>query len=172
PDLVDWCSVELIVSPTRMARPRLLPGDGPRIATRIRSMRPMSSVSTAPPVRHGLCALYLRIGGTRYKIRRVRPAPARFTAFWVVRALGGERAGAVYSVAVPRGREPGCTCPDHEVNGAICKHLMALAALGLIRRPRAARPRRPRQPGRQALRRLDQTARAHPTEIAAEGAPL
>jgi hypothetical protein len=43
-----------------------------------------------------------------------------------------------------RGEQPGCTCPDHEISGATCKHVMALAALGLVRRPRAARPKKAR----------------------------
>jgi hypothetical protein len=45
-----------------------------------------------------------------------------------------------YSVAQPKGEPVGCTCPDHEQRGSICKHIMALVALGLIPLPKAARP--------------------------------
>ena len=43
----------------------------------------------------------------------------------------GERAGKLYSVALVN-REAGCTCPDAEVNGATCKHVMALRAIGFL----------------------------------------
>jgi len=108
----------------------------------------MSTVSTAPPVRpvrHGLCRLTLRIGGTDYRLRPV-PAPPGFRSVWTLRKLDPDRAPATYTVADPkaRGEQPGCTCPDHELSGATCKHVMALAALGLVRRPRAARPTKAR----------------------------
>jgi hypothetical protein len=50
---------------------------------------------------------------------------------FALRSLTGERAGAIYSVAVVD-REAGCTCPDAETNGAVCKHVMALRAVGLL----------------------------------------
>ena len=91
------------------------------------------------PVRHGIARLTLRIGGTDYRLRPM-PAPPGFRAVWVLRKLDphGEVA---YSVAAPKGQPAGCTCPDHEYNGATCKHIMALAALGLIPRPKAAKPK-------------------------------
>jgi SWIM zinc finger len=90
-----------------------------------------------PPVHHGIARLTLRIGGTDYRLRPM-PAPPGFKAVWVLRKLdpGGEVA---YSVAAPKGQPAGCTCPDHEHNGATCKHIMAMAALGLIPRPKAPR---------------------------------
>jgi hypothetical protein len=102
-----------------------------------------------------------------YKLRPAKPAPDGFTAVWILHKLDPERS-AVYSVAVPKGEPPGCTCPGHEINRSICNHLMALATLGLIRRPRAARPKKARQPSRKSLRLHDKTARQHLAEIAAE----
>jgi hypothetical protein len=128
-----------------------------------------------PPVRHGLCRLTLRIGGTDYRLRPM-PAPPGFKAVWVLRKLdpGGEVA---YSVAVPKGEPAGCTCPDHEINGAICKHILALAAVGLIPKPKVPKPRRPRKRdlrlhaknARQAIaeaKALPVEARRHLAEIA------
>jgi len=88
-----------------------------------------------PPARHGTCRLQITIGGTPYSLRPI-PAQPRGVTVWVLRALDGPRAGARYSVASVN-REAGCTCPDHETNGATCKHVMALRAIGLI--PRSAR---------------------------------
>ena len=108
----------------------------------------MSTVAPAPPVRpvrHGLCRLTLRIGATDYRLRPV-PAQPGFRAVWTLRKRDPDRAPVTYTVADPkaRGEQPGCTCPDHEISGATCKHVMALAALGLVRRPRAARPKKAR----------------------------
>jgi uncharacterized Zn finger protein len=50
---------------------------------------------------------------------------------YALRSLTGERAGAIYSVAMVN-REAGCTCPDAEINGATCKHVMALRAIGFL----------------------------------------
>lgn len=102
--------------------------------------------AAAPPapaatVRHGKCGLHLSIGGTAYRLRPLVP-PAGFQAVWSLRKRSAE-ASAVYQVAVERGRPPACTCPDCEINGAVCKHIGALKALGLIpgrkARPSAAR---------------------------------
>src|SRR5262249_31573972 len=41
-----------------------------------------------------------------------------------------------YTVAAPKSGRPGCTCPDHETRGTMCKHIRALAALGLIKIPK------------------------------------
>jgi hypothetical protein len=68
------------------------------------------------------------------------PAPAGFHTVWTLRKQDPERS-AVYTVAHAKSEDARCTCPDHEINGATCKHVMALAALGLIKKPRAARPK-------------------------------
>lgn len=83
-----------------------------------------------PPVRHGTCRLHLTIGATCYTLRPV-PGQPRGMRVFTLRSLTGERAGATYSVAVVDGTA-GCTCPDHEVNGAVCKHVAALRAIGFI----------------------------------------
>ena len=128
---------------------------------------PPRPVGAAPPtVRHGTCRLTLRIGGTEYRLRPM-PAPPGFKSVWTLRKLdpGGE---VTYSVAAPKGAQPGCTCPDHEFNTSVCKHIMALAALGLILRPKAARPvkARTRQLHRPAVDPLPVEAHRHLAEIA------
>ena len=92
-----------------------------------------------PPVRHGTCRLTLRIGGTEYRLRPM-PAPAGFRSVWTLRKLDPHAAPVTYTVAAPKGEPAGCTCPDHESRGSTCKHIMSLAALGLIAKPKAARP--------------------------------
>ena len=102
--------------------------------------------ASAPPapsvaVRHGKCRLELSIGGTSYRLTPFTP-PAGFKVVWSLRKLSAG-APATYQVAVEKGQQPACTCPDHEINGAVCKHIGALKALGLIpgrkARPAAAR---------------------------------
>jgi hypothetical protein len=102
-----------------------------------------ASAPPAPPatVRHGKCRLELAIGGTSYRLTPLVPPPG-FKVVWSLRKQSAE-ATAVYQVAVEKGRPPACTCPDCEINGAVCKHIGALKALGLIpgrkARPAAAR---------------------------------
>ena len=102
--------------------------------------------ASAPPapaatVRHGKCSLHLSIGGTLYRLHPITPPPG-FKAVWSLRKQAPD-SSAVYQVAVEKGQPPACTCPDHEINGAVCKHIGALKALGLIpgrkARPAAAR---------------------------------
>src|SRR2546421_11708491 len=113
----------------------------------------MSTVATAPPVRpirHGVHALRIRIGATWYQLRAM-PAPAGFRTVWTLRKLDPEAPAVTYSVAQAKGEDARCTCPDHELNGAVCKHVMALAAAGLIARPKSARPKPQKAPPPRAL---------------------
>jgi SWIM zinc finger len=103
--------------------------------------------ASAPPapsatVRHGKCSLHLSIGGTRYRLTPLTP-PAGFKAVWSLRKQAPE-ASAVYQVALEKGQQPACTCPDFTINGAVCKHIGSLRVLGLIpgRKPRPAAARR------------------------------
>ena len=100
-----------------------------------------SESAPAAPVRHGKCGLELSIGSTRYRVRPLTP-PAGFKVIWSLRKQSPETS-AVYQVAVERGQQPACTCPDSSISGAVCKHIGALQALGLIpgrkARPAAAR---------------------------------
>ncbi len=93
---------------------------------------PAPSPSPAGPVeRHGVCRLTLRIGGTEYRLRSFPPAPGSgLRAIWTLRKTEGPQPVA-YAVASD-GIEAHCTCPDHEIHGAVCKHIGALAALRLI----------------------------------------
>ncbi len=109
--------------------------------------------ASAPPapsatVRHGKCSLELSIGGTRYRLHPLTPPPG-FKAVWSLRKQAHDHS-AIYQVAVEKGQQPACTCPDHEINGAVCKHIGALRALGLI----AGRKARPAAARRSHARRL------------------
>jgi hypothetical protein len=88
------------------------------------------------------------------------PAPAGFRTVWTLRKLDPQAPAATYSVAQAKGEDARCTCPDHELNGAICKHVMALAAAGLVKVPEAARPKPPKAPSARALRAHAKNARA------------
>jgi hypothetical protein len=91
----------------------------------------MSMLLDKPPVRTGRCGLTLSIDGRRY---RLRPAPptGRGSKIWHLTVLGGQsRAGQSYSVCQFK-RNVDCTCPDSTIKHAVCKHVRALQALGLI----------------------------------------
>jgi len=95
-----------------------------------RSAAPASAPAPAP-ARHGTCRLTLTIGENDY---RLRPYPVAadtgLVAVWSLRKLAGPTPTS-YAVASD-GFEAHCTCPDHDINGAKCKHINALMALGLI----------------------------------------
>ena len=117
-----------------------------------------ASAPPAPPaaVRHGKCGLHLSIGGTRYRLHPLTP-PAGFKVVWSLRKQAADHS-ATYQVAVEKGQPPACTCPDHEINGAVCKHIGALKALGLI----PGRKARPAAARRAHARRLAERARRAP----------
>src|ERR1700677_3815495 len=100
------------------------------VAERPRARRAQSPPAPAAPVRHGKCSLHLSIGGTRYRLQPITP-PAGFKLVWSLRKQS-EIDSPVYQVTVEKGRQPACTCPDFTINGALCKHVGALRALGLI----------------------------------------
>ncbi len=83
----------------------------------------------APPVRHGTCRLTLTIDGAEYRLSRSPTARAA----WHLKKRSGPRAGVVYCVLTHK-----CivsfTCPDSVRGGAVCKHVRALVALGLVSR--------------------------------------
>jgi hypothetical protein len=133
--------------------------------------RPVGAAS--PPVRHGTCRLTLRIGGMEYRLRPL-PAPEGFKVVWALKKLDPEGPVLHYTVAQPKGEPAGCTCPDHESRGSIWKHIMAIAALGLIPVPKAARPPKARtraahaKNARQAIaeaKALSAEARRHLADI-------
>jgi SWIM zinc finger len=96
----------------------------------------------APPVRSGTCRLLLQIGATDYTVRPM-PAPPGFRVVWVLRKQDPQHSAA-YSVVHQKGHGPDCSCPDRQINGAVCKHIRALAALGLIPALKGPRPRKAR----------------------------
>src|SRR4051812_10686288 len=86
------------------------------------------------------CGLVLRVNGTRYT---VRPVPAEDPAVrraWRLRKLGDSKpVGAVYDVAETTEGNT-CDCGDYQfrrdgIDPRGCKHLQALARLGLISTP-------------------------------------
>jgi hypothetical protein len=124
--------------------------------------------AAAPPapastVRHGKCSLRLSIGGTEYRLHPLTP-PAGFKVVWSLRKQADDHS-AVYQVAVEKGRPPACTCPDHEINGAVCKHIGALKALGLI----PGRKARPAAARRAHARRLAEAPAPAPAAALPEG---
>jgi hypothetical protein len=122
-----------------------------------------------PPVRHGICRLTLRIGGTEYRLRPC-PPEAHVLAAWVLRKLDHD--SARYLVTAPKGKPAHCTCPDHERSGWTCKHIGSLTAAGLIPAPKppSARNRKLHaKNARQAIaeaKALPVEARRHLAEIA------
>ena len=123
-----------------------------------RRLRPGSAPPV--PVRHGKCSLHLSIGGVFYRLRPLTP-PAGIKAVWSLHKQG-DGAPAVYQVAQARGEQPACTCPDFTINGAVCKHVGALRALGLV----AGRKARPAAARRSHARRLAEAPAGSPSPAA------
>ena len=93
-----------------------------------------------PPVRHGTCRLIVIIDGTEYRLTRSPSARAA----WHLKRMAEPRKGTVYCVLTHKNVVT-CTCPDSITNGAVCKHVRALKALGLVAhraRPEAVRAAR------------------------------
>ena len=86
----------------------------------------------APPVRHGTCQLRLIINLDDYMIK-ISSGLGRHARPWVLRKRSGPRAGAVYAVVTHKGVVT-CSCPDSTRTGAVCKHIAALRAAGLVSR--------------------------------------
>lgn len=70
-----------------------------------------------PPVRHGTCALSLSINGTTYRLSPITPPPG-FKIVWSLHKRT-DHDEAIYQVAIEKGQQPACTCPDHEGRGAV-----------------------------------------------------
>ena len=99
------------------------------VAPEVRGAQP----TPTPPVRHGTCRLIVIIDGTEYRLTRSPSARAA----WHLKRLAEPRKGTVYCVLTHKNVVT-CTCPDSIMNGAVCKHVRALKALGLV--ARRARP--------------------------------
>jgi len=93
------------------------------VAPEVRGAQP------APPVRHGLCRLTLTIDGTDYRLTR---SPS-VRAGWHLKKRSGPRAGVTYCVLTHK-QIVTCSCHDSIRGGAVCKHVRALKALGLVAR--------------------------------------
>src|SRR5690242_7588616 len=92
----------------------------------------MSTVPDSPPVRHGTCRLTITIDGVDYRLSR-GPATSPGAKVWRLRALDGPRTGNLYSVVKHR-HTVSCSCPDSTVQNAVCKHVRALQACGIVTR--------------------------------------
>ena len=79
------------------------------------------------PVRTGVCRLILVIDGIEYKLSR---SPS-VRAGWHLKKRSGPRAGTTYCVLTHH-KIVTCSCPDSIKNGAVCKHVRALVAVGLV----------------------------------------
>ena len=95
----------------------------------------MAMLSEKPAVRKGTCSLVLVIEGRRYRITPGEPT-CRGAKIWRLKVCPGQQcAGAIYSVCSFHSHVD-CTCPDSTVNFAVCKHIRALQALGVVARDR------------------------------------
>jgi len=107
--------------------------------------------SVSPVVRHGSCRLLVHINGTAYSLARFATA----TPAWRLTKQSPDDQPASYIAAVNEHGLPACSCPDHQVRGAQCKHLGALLAAGLLPAPvpkARSRKRRSRRAPAQAVK--------------------
>src|SRR5262245_29571132 len=118
-----------------------------------------------PPVRTGRCRWSVWIepaghhGGTHYHVIPM-PAPPDHKGVWRIRKQGTD---AAYTVAAPKKGGPGCTCPDHETHGTVCKHIRALGALGLLKLPKPKpQPKRRPMSARGAREQLEEARQLSP----------
>ena len=95
------------------------------VAPEVRGAQP----APTPPVRHGTCRLIVIIDGTEYRLTRSPSARAA----WHLKRLAEPRKGTIYCVLTHKGVVT-CSCPDSIMNGAVCKHVLALRAVGLVSR--------------------------------------
>jgi hypothetical protein len=88
----------------------------------------VSTLPSAPPVRHGKCRLTITINECTYSLRRVKlGACGKACKSWSL--TKGD--GTCYFVTREAARLH-CTCPDHQSRAAKCKHLRAVVACGLL----------------------------------------
>lgn len=85
------------------------------------------------PVRHGTCRLELVVNGRRYSLRRGRPISLGSKMWVLTHGPDSPRAGVAHVVTRYRGTVS-CSCEDLMLRGAVCKHMRALAAAGVINR--------------------------------------
>jgi hypothetical protein len=147
-------------------------GPGPRGVCHVSSsiVSPAPAARPAPPpARHGTCRWQVYIaptgqtGGKTYAVTPLGAQPG-FKGTWRLR---NPDSGQTYTVAAPRTGRPGCTCPDHETRGTVCKHIRALAALGLLKAPKD-KPAPSRAKGRKAHARNARAAVAEANALPAE----
>jgi hypothetical protein len=99
---------------------------------------PRAARRAPPPIRCGKCrwTTYIetdgRTGGKVYSVIPLGEQPG-FRGVWRLRTHGTQ---TTYTVARPKRGPATCSCPDHETTGAFCKHMQALACIGLLKRPR------------------------------------
>src|SRR5262249_54453159 len=118
-------------------------GPGPRGVAQASAWIEASPRAARPgpprPARHGTCRWHVSIapaGQTGGKLYAVIPLGAQpgFRGTWRLNVQESHPAQS-YTVAAPKSGRPGCTCPDHETRGTMCKHIRALAPRGLVRLP-------------------------------------
>jgi hypothetical protein len=117
-------------------------------------------------------------GGKFYAVIPLGAQPG-FKGTWRLKARDTQ---TTYTVAAPKTGRPGCTCPDHETRGTVCKHIRALAAIGLLKAPKdkpapsQARARKAHAKTARAIiaecKALSPEARRHLAAMGPEPAPL
>jgi hypothetical protein len=115
-------------------------------------------------------------GGKFYAVIPLGAQPG-FKGTWRLKARDTQ---TTYTVAAPKTGRPGCTCPDHETRGTVCKHIRALAAIGLLKAPKDKAPSRSKglkahaknaRAAIAAAKALDPAARRHLAAMGPEPAP-
>jgi len=95
------------------------------VAPEVRGAQP----APTPPVRTGKTRLVLVIDGVEYRLSKSPSARAA----WHLKRMAEPRKGTVYCVLTHKGVVT-CSCPDNIMNGAVCKHVRAMVACGLVSR--------------------------------------
>jgi len=95
------------------------------VAPEVRGAQP----APTPPVRTGVCRLTITIDGVEYRLSKSPSARAA----WHLKRMSEPRKGTVYCVLTHKCVVT-CSCPDSIMNGAVCKHVLALRAVGLVSR--------------------------------------
>ena len=91
------------------------------VAPEVRGAQP------APPIRHGKTRLVLVIDDVEYRLSK---SPSTRAA-WHLKRMAEPRKGTIYCVLTHKSVVT-CSCPDSIMNGAVCKHVRALVACGLV----------------------------------------
>ncbi len=129
------------VSAPRPARQRRSKAPAPPpVATPVPAPPPVAAKAPAPApagpaVRHGKMSLRLSIGGNTYRLAPAIAGPPIEGVVLLHKTSSNPAAATVAYAVATDGLDIHCTCPDHEKNGAVCKHIMAIRRAAAILAP-------------------------------------